>query len=364
MLMSPASCANEIHKSRLVEIESALKVIQSDYVPDRRIAVFNMIKDDDRPSIVIVETNVPEAAQAVEGLFNLTPAWRENIEIQLLPHFSLEGKTRAIVNVGVANLRRAPNHQSELLDQVVLGTDLKVLKRERGWYYIQTPWEHLGWVTAESLNVLTEAELDKLWLDKARRYVNTLDTRIYSSPDQNSLVLSNVTLGATLVVSGDQISGYTAVILPDGRKGYLKTSELMDVPSIDNTRSPDGSAIVKTALRFHGLSYLWGGNSGKGLDCSGFTSTVFRHHGFMLPRDANMQVEIGVQVNYDDTFTSVLEGDLLFFGSDNQITHVGISLGGARFIHASVYVMINSLLEKDDNFSDYRRRTLVTVRRI
>jgi hypothetical protein len=104
--------------------------------------------------------------------------------------------------------------------------------------------------------------------------------------------------------------------------------------------------------------------SGKGFDCSGFTQTVFRHNGFLLPRDANMQVELGEEVSFEDGFAQVQPGDLLYFGGNGRITHVGISLGGARFIHASSYVMMNSLDEADSDYDDYRRRTLVVIKRL
>ena len=38
-----------------------------------------------------------------------------------------------------------------------------------------------------------------------------------------------------------------------------------------------------------GVPYLWGGNSSKANDCSGFTQTVFKTLGIQLPRDARQQ---------------------------------------------------------------------------
>jgi hypothetical protein len=364
LLLSPASCANEIHKSRLPEIESALENIRLEHVPDRRVAVFNVEKSEEKPTVLVVETNVIGAALAVEELLNFTPAWRENIKIAVLPDPALNGHTRALVRVSVANMRRTPRHQAELIDQAIMGTELNILKRQGGWYYIQTPWDYLGWVTSGSISVFKESEIEENWLSSALKFVDAVDTRVYSSPSSDASVVTDVTLGAVLKYTGVRTRGFSGVELPDGRPGYIRTTELIDIPIINNTTSPNPADIVQTANRFHGLPYLWGGNSGKGLDCSGFTNTVFRRHGFMLPRDANMQINIGVEVQYDETFAGIEEGDLLFFGTNNRITHVGISLGGARFIHASSYVMENSLSEFDADFSEYRRRTLAGVRRI
>lgn len=362
--MSPASCADGIHNSRIPEIESALEDIRLIHVPDRRIAVFNVERDEEKRSLIRIETDNAPAARAVQDLLDRTPAWKQNVEIIPLPHADIGDNTRALVRVSVANMRRTPQHQAELIDQAIMGTTLKVLKRQRGWYYIQTPWNYLGWVTSGSLTILSEDELASTWTNANLAYINAIDTQIFNGSSSNSGMVTDITLGGTVKRLG-QTGSYTKVALPDGREGYVSSRYLTDLPQIDNTTSPSPSDIVATAQRFHGLPYLWGGNSGKAFDCSGFTNTVFRHNGFMLPRDANMQVEMGQEVAYDDTFESLKEGDLIFFGYNNgRIFHVGISLGGARYIHASSYVMINSLNPNDADFSEYHRTRLANVRRI
>jgi cell wall-associated NlpC family hydrolase len=77
-----------------------------------------------------------------------------------------------------------------------------------------------------------------------------------------------------------------------------------------------------------------------------------------------MQVEVGMDVPYDSTYSNVVPGDLLFFGDSDRITHVAISLGGPRFIHASTFVMMNSLDPADSDFSEYRKRTLKRIKRL
>lgn len=90
--------------------------------------------------------------------------------------------------------------------------------------------------------------------------------------------------------------------------------------------------IVKTARSFLGVPYLWGGDSPEtGFDCSGLTSTSYRLNGLDLPRMSQDQFRAGNPVER----TELLPGDLVFFGNSNdKITHVGIYVGGDRFIHA------------------------------
>ena len=96
----------------------------------------------------------------------------------------------------------------------------------------------------------------------------------------------------------------------------------------------EGSAIAGSAIRFfEGTSYLWGGVTPWGADCSGLVQTVFALHGVPLPRDAGDQGRCGIEISASaDTLAA---GDLLFFSDreDGRITHVGIAMGSARMVH-------------------------------
>lgn len=338
-------------------LEEKAERIRLATVPDRRIGVFHFTKDEEG-KINGFETDDPLAAERMDSLFR---AGGYELPITVLPMADLGDTTQAVVRVGVAHLRGQPKHSAELVDQVVLGHTLRILKKEKGWYYIQTAYEYLGWVTAESITPMTGTQFTG-WEQAPKVRVAVSRSVVSSEPTRSSLTLSDATMNALFTYQSSRGS-WTQVGLPDGRTGYVPTSELtLPVPITD--QAPDAQDLIETAFGFHGIPYLWGGNSSLGFDCSGFTQTVFAANGYQLPRDANMQVKIGEAVSYDSTYSALQAGDLLFFGEGERISHVALSLGGPRFIHASTYVMTNSLDPQSPEYSAYRQNTLKEVRRI
>src|SRR5690606_15830098 len=163
---------------------------------------------------------------------------------------------------------------------------------------------------------------------------------------------------------------YTAVLLPDGRSGFVPTEEMQSLEDIAGTDLPSWDEIRTTAFHFMGRPYLWGGTSGKGVDCSGFTKMVYYLNGLELPRDASQQVRSGLEVPLDEHLSQLQPGDLLFFGYKGQdgkpdrVTHVGIHLGHGRMIHSSQRVQVQSLMPEDPDYAPERRETLLTAKRM
>jgi cell wall-associated NlpC family hydrolase len=127
--------------------------------------------------------------------------------------------------------------------------------------------------------------------------------------------------------------------LPDGRTGYLFAPNTAALDRWAAGVPQDTAALFRTAFRLAGRPYLWGGTSPKGMDCSGFTKTVYFLHGMIIPRDASQQVHAGEEVPITEDLAGLQPGDFLFFGNlredgSERITHVGIYLGEGRFIHS------------------------------
>ena len=93
-----------------------------------------------------------------------------------------------------------------------------------------------------------------------------------------------------------------------------------------------GSIAARTAERFVGIPYRWGGdNVVEGMDCSGFVRAVYNLCGLSIPRTSRDQFKAGDLITKDD----LKDGDLVFFGaSATNISHVGIYVGEGKFVHA------------------------------
>ena len=92
--------------------------------------------------------------------------------------------------------------------------------------------------------------------------------------------------------------------------------------------------MIAYAKNFLGITYVYGGASPRGFDCSGFTKYVFSKIGINLPHQAKQQIEKGTAIQ---SKMELLPGDLVFFKTNGSsiVNHVGIYLGDNRFIHAS-----------------------------
>lgn len=113
------------------------------------------------------------------------------------------------------------------------------------------------------------------------------------------------------------------------------------------------NAVIAYASNFLGTPYLWGGTTPSGFDCSGFTQYVYRHFGVTIGRTTYDQINDGYAVSRNE----LQPGDLIFFGSSGNPTHVGIYVGNDMYInapHTGDVVKIASI-----NRSDY-----LTARRV
>jgi len=262
-------------------------------------------------------------------------------------------KRRVMVNEAVAEMRREPDHASEQVSQIILGSVLQVLstRDRRRWFRVQSEDGYKGWVRSWSVQELDPSDPRPTG---PMVEVDALLARVRARATGRSEPVREAPVGSQLPRVG-RSGNWIRVELPDNRRGYLHARDLLvDKQSLRGRRRPHHiPALIRTAHRFLGVPYQWGGVTPKGVDCSGFVQTVFRLHGIVLPRDSGDQfkwVQKNAYVSGDVAETQY--GHLLFFGeSRTRISHVALGLRDGRFIHASGRVRINSLHPDNDDFN-------------
>jgi hypothetical protein len=341
--------------------------LQKEVAPDKRVALFQIEAQQNSDTYILKgETDQPKGLQRL--LDSLTSNRISFIDsITVLPTVELGNKTHAIINISVANLRSKPKHSAELATQATLGTSVKVLKKEGDWYYIQTPDKYLAWVDAGGIVLFTEQEI-KNWESTDKIIYTETYGHAYLGLAKEQII-SDLVAGNLLEVLKYSNKFYR-VRFPDGRKGY--------VDRVDSEKYGDWLAglysnpavLVSTSKRFMGVPYLWGGTSTKGMDCSGFTKTIYFLNGIIIPRDASQQVHTGKPIDYTGNFEALEPGDLLFFGkkatdtTKEKVVHVGMWIGNNEFIHASDMVRVSSVDKASKNYDEHNVNRYLRTKRI
>lgn len=96
-----------------------------------------------------------------------------------------------------------------------------------------------------------------------------------------------------------------------------------------------GSALVRTAMDYKGVPYAWGGESKKGIDCSGLTSQVAAKNGYKIPRTAASQYSWFKKNGKTVSYANAQPGDYLYFrSSGGNGWHTGVYLGNGKMLDA------------------------------
>jgi len=230
----------------------------------------------------------------------------------------------AVCCVAVSAVRAEPSHKSEMVTQQLFGDGVEVIGENKEWRNVRGCFDgYEGWCHFS-----------------------------HFTP-----VIDHIEQSVSPLIAGDWINvinlNGTEMRIPFGcdisiffNPQYFITSQTFNFSGIlwkDDVQGVFAERIVRTGMRFLNSAYLWGGKSVFGIDCSGFTQSVYKMLGIHLLRDASQQAGQGNDVLFEDSET----GDLAFFtNEEGKITHVGILLDKHEIIHASGKVRID-LLDKE-----------------
>lgn len=239
----------------------------------------------------------------------------------------------AVVTLPGLDLRRQPDHRSEMRSQLLLGETVEILGASRSgqWSRVRNDADgYRGWVRDWGLVPCTRARAGR-WQARARGRVDVSHAEVRAGRGSGALV-SPLFWNNRLIV-GPVRTGFRSAELPDGRRGFVAAAAI-------STRA-GGPGLAERVRSLLGTPYLWGGRTPMGIDCSAFAQQLLGEHGVDLPRDAHEQFLAARPLARGEV---PAVGDLLFFGIERRrVAHVGVSLGGGYFAHSRGRVRINAV---------------------
>lgn len=215
-------------------------------------------------------------------------------------------------------LRAENKDQAEIVSQLLFGEVATIIERKEQWLKVSLHHDsYEGWIDHKQVVEIEEGTFDEIAQIKDR---------------QAEIVLQlDTPWGKSVVFQGSPILSSDSTFQID----EMKFKWINEAPSKTDR------SIVQIAQSYFNAPYLWGGRTRYGIDCSGFTQTVFHQKGIELMRDASQQVKQGEKIEFED----LQAGDVVFFASKKtgNVTHVGIYLGEKSIIHAHGRVRIDEL---------------------
>lgn len=242
----------------------------------------------------------------------------------------------AVTIVPVMPMRAEPRHRSEIISQVLFGEFVETEPViTDGWVKVRNRYDNYeGWVTASHVEIIEKDIFDTEYRFFTPGWVNRI---LFNGKPMY------IPFGCVFGSDGNSITKW-------GKYTVQLEEPLKPLP---NGIDPHG--IIGNSQLFLNTSYLWGGKSVFGVDCSGFTQTVYKLAGIPLLRDAYQQATQGDGVGF---LQEAQPGDLAFFDNEEgRITHVGILLNDHEIIHSSGKVRIDPIDNQGIVNSDTGERT-------
>ena len=369
LMVACTPSSNEEPLGAHADVEEAIREVKDQYAPDKRVAIFAVEAHPQGATVTLTgQTDNFRAKQALlQSLEDRNISFVDSINT--LPDTSLGKDTLGVVTISVANIRSQPKHSGELATQATMGMPLRLLKKEGDWHLVQTPDKYISWIQGSFVPMDTAAYAAWQATDKlifTAPYGFAYQDEAFADP------VSDLVMGNVMALEGENRVAYW-VKFPDGREGYVPKDEASPFNEWVASAEATEETVVNSAMQLMGVPYLWGGTSAKGVDCSGYTKTIYFMNGHVLPRDASQQVHAGEPVDENKNFDQLRPGDLLFFGraatdsTRERVTHVGMWIGNDEFIHApglEAHVRVSSIDPQADNYDEFNLNRYLRTQRM
>lgn len=267
------------------------------------------------------------------------------------------GKAYGEVTVDTLNVRTQADTSARILTQLDKRDELRITNILDGWYEVALEDDTRAYVSSEFMQITKAAGEVNTNSVRVRTYPSTTtgESQVIETLSKGTNVKIEYIVGDFYKVSNANTEGFIHkdLVTPSEFISNVATKALSEVKAVQlqektvtstatraNAAAPSvasgssaGQAIVADARQFLGGRYVYGGNSlSSGVDCSGFTQQIMRRHGISISRSSREQyANNGYHVSWDN----LAPGDLVFFGYNGVVSHVGIYIGNGQMIHAS-----------------------------
>ncbi|MGL6107823.1 C40 family peptidase [Romboutsia sp.] len=214
-------------------------------------------------------------------------------------------------------------------------------------------------------------------------YIGPINEEVYALPNENIVLRASTESGkvapcdylnvrsgpsANNGIVGKVYTGDSVEILQKDNNGWFKISKADSVTGWvngkyittenKNVNSSERQQVVDLAYKQIGKPYSWGSSGPNSFDCSGLTSYVYKNSvNVKLPRTSSDQSRFGKTVSKGQ----LEPGDLLFFGSGSNVSHVGVYVGDSKMVHSP---STGQTVRVDNINSGYYSNRLITAKRV
>ena len=297
------------------KIERAVDDIRRKWVPDNRLAVFEVSL---LPKGIAGITSSRDARDALRTLANEA----ELVDrVELIPNQIAD--PAAIVTAALAPLSPEARIATARVSEALHGEVLDVLEQRDDWLRVRAPdaggyiaWVHSGYVATGPTHWAED------W--KERATARSLSADIV------------VTDGRRRLPTGARVALRRGVVeLATGQRGAVAAGNVRREQEL--RVEARHLALPELAQKWYsGAPYLWGGRTEWGIDCSGLVQAVYAARGIALPRDSDQQFVLGTEVPMSPTGIGYGSGDLLFFAERGRVSHVALWAGAGRIVHSAL----------------------------
>lgn len=223
-------------------------------------------------------------------------------------------------------IRLHPQHQSEMINQMLFGELCKIISIEGIWLNINLIHDgYAGWVNKNQIQIIPESEFKRLSLIDP---YYSLDL-VHKIKDKTNHKSFPIIIGSTLYAERMK------------RFNLNGNDYLYEGTQSEPLKSVNRDQIIENSYHYLHAPYLWGGRSPFGIDCSGLVQMAYKLSGVNIYRDTKQQVNQGDIISF---LSEAKKGDLAFFDNDQkEIIHVGLIISGRSIIHASSSVRIDPI---------------------